>query len=73
MKISKATYMDDGLVIWGVLVERFLRKPVFYASDPRCGWNRQVITKAEEGKIDIWYGRSRVGKFRVHGGTKGMK
>ena len=73
MKINKASYLDDDSVIWGVLVERFLRKPVFYAADPRCGWDHQVITKAEEGKIDIWHGFARVGKFRVRGGTEGMK
>ena len=32
MKVNKATYTDDDVTIPGVLVKRFLRKPVFYAA-----------------------------------------
>ena len=70
MKISKASYVDDGVTISGVLVKRFLRKPVFYAADPSCGWDSQVITKAEQGKVVVWHGRARAGKFSVRGGKK---
>lgn len=54
MKISQAIYIDDGAVIPGVLVKRFLRKPVFYTDDPSCGWDSQVITKAEKSKVVIY-------------------
>lgn len=71
MKICKASYMDDGVAIPGVLVKRFLRKPVFYAADPSCGWNSQVITKAEQGKIVEWIGRPGTGKSRYFCNTEG--
>ena len=70
MKIRKASYMDDDITIPGVLVERFLHKPVFYAASPNCGWDRQVITKSEKSKVIVWNGKSRAGKFYVHGGKK---
>ncbi|MBQ8245812.1 MAG: hypothetical protein IJZ42_01650 [Lachnospiraceae bacterium] len=71
MKICKASYMDDGVTIPGVLVERFLRKPVFYAADPSCGWNSQVITKTEQSKVVKWIGKPGVGTSRVFCNTDG--
>ena len=60
MKVSKAgyiaTYMDDGLPVSGVLVRRFLRRPVFYASDPNCGWNSQTIYKGDEIDVIVYDG-----------------
>lgn len=53
MKACKASYDDDGVLISGILVKRFFRKPVFYAVDPNCGWDSQVINKSEECKIII--------------------
>ena len=70
MKICKASYMDDGVTIPGVLVKRFLRRPVFYAADPSCGWDSQVIYKSKENKVVVWRGRVHVGKFSIHGGVE---
>ena len=54
MKVCKASYVDDGVLISGIFVKRFFRKPVFYAVDPYCGWDSQVINnKSEECKIII--------------------
>lgn len=71
MKVSKASYMDDGVTVPGILVKRFLRKPVFYAADPSCGWNSQAITKAEQGKVVNWIGEPRPGKSRCFCNTEG--
>ena len=70
MRITKASYIDDGVVINGVLIKRFLRKPIFCASDVTCGWDRQVITKAEEQNLIIWPCRAHEGKVCVFGGAK---
>lgn len=53
MKIQKATYDDDSVKVPGVLVERFLRKPIFYAVDNQCGWNLQIIEKTDWHKVEI--------------------
>ena len=70
MRVNKASYLDDGINIPGVLIERFLRKPIFYSSDLRCGWDSQKITKKENDKVVVWIGTSHAGKFYVHGGKK---
>lgn len=51
MKVTRMCYNDDGVLIPGVLVERALRKPVFFSIEPRCGWSRQSITKAEKDNL----------------------
>ena len=70
MKIFKATYMDDGIYVPGVLIERPLHKPVFYAADSNCGWDAQVITKAEESNVMVWGGRKRARKVVFRVGTE---
>lgn len=70
MKVSKATYMDDGVTIPGILIKRFLRKPVFYAADPDCGWASQVITKTEKSKVIILLGGCGSGKARRSGAAQ---
>lgn len=62
--------MDDGITIHGIPVKRFLRKPVFYAADPSCGWDHQVVTKSEESKVIVWCGKAHTGKFSIRGGKK---
>ena len=69
MKVIKASYIDDGAIIRGVLVKRFAWKPVFYASDVTCGWDSQVITKAEEPNLIIWPVGAHESKVLVLGGT----
>ena len=51
MKITRMCYNDDGVLVPGVLVERALRKPAFFSTDPRCGWSRQSITKTEKRNL----------------------
>ncbi len=70
MKINKASYLDDGITVSGVLVKRFLHKPVFYPSDPSCGWHSQVITEENWNKIVVWVGEPRIGKVSCHGGKR---
>ena len=67
MKVSKARYMDDNVSIQGVLIKRFLRKPVFYVSDPCCVWSHQVITKAKQDNVVIMLGECGSGKARRSG------
>lgn len=43
MKVSKAYYNDDGILVEGHLIERFLRKPIFYPFDSRCGFTSQLV------------------------------
>lgn len=43
MKKTNMFYLDSGVYIPGVLIERKLRRPVFVASDPNCGWHKQKI------------------------------
>ncbi len=47
MKVSKAYYNDDNILVEGHLIERFMRKPIFYPFDSRCGFTSQTITKRE--------------------------
>ena len=72
MKVNKATYTDDGVTIPGVLIKRFLCKPVFYAADPRCGWDSQIITKAEQSKVIVLLGGCGSGKVRCFCNTRGV-
>lgn len=51
MKITQASYMDDDVIVPGILVKRFLRKPIFYACNLSCGWNSQVIDKDEQRNV----------------------
>ena len=69
MKIIQASYKDDGVIVPGILVKRFLRKPVFYAADPNCGWHSQVITKQNKGVIML--GGCGSGKSRRFCNTQG--
>lgn len=62
MKVSKASYLDDAVSVSGVLIERFLRRPVFYAFDESCGWKSQVITKAQKDKVVLLVGEPHTGK-----------
>lgn len=48
MKVSKAYYNDDGILVEGHLIERFMRKPIFYPFDPRCGFTCQRISKRDK-------------------------
>ncbi len=70
MKTYKAFYMDDGVSVPGVLVKRFLRKPVFLASDTRCGWQKQIITKKETKNVVRLIGAPGSGKIRYCTNTK---
>lgn len=56
MKVKRAGYMDDGVVIPGVIIKRLFRKPVFFSADGRCGWDSQVIYKDNEKNVVEFYG-----------------
>ena len=43
MKVKRAYLNDDGANIPGLLIKRFLRKPVFYPFNESCGFTSQVI------------------------------
>ena len=45
MKTTIMYYNDDGTMVPGILIERFLHKPVFVSMKPECGWIRQTISK----------------------------
>ena len=45
MKVTKVYYNDDSILVEGHLIERFMRKPIFYPFDPRCGFTSQKISK----------------------------
>lgn len=66
MKVEKACYLDDGISVQGVLVKRLFRKPVFISADPRCGWNKQIIEKSEEGKVVVLCSRAHQGTVRCY-------
>lgn len=51
MKTTRAYYNDKGVMVPGILMERFLRKPIFYAVDPTCGWESHVISKFEQRNL----------------------
>lgn len=44
MKVTKVYYNDDSILVEGHLIERFMRKPIFYPFDPRCGFTSQRIS-----------------------------
>ena len=64
MKVFKANYLDDSVSVSGVLIKRFLRRPVFYAFDEGCGWHYQVITKQNKAAVVIMLGGCGSGKAR---------
>lgn len=70
MKVSKAMFLDDGVSVPGVLIERFLCKPVFYPFDASCGWHSQIITKSKENKVILLFGESHIGKVSYYGKKK---
>lgn len=47
MKVTKVYYDDDSILVEGHMIERFMRKPIFYPFDPRCGFTCQKISKRE--------------------------
>lgn len=51
MKITRMCYNDDGALIPGILIQCAFRKPVFYAVEPSCGWNSQIITNDEKKNL----------------------
>lgn len=51
MKVTRMGYVDDGVAILGLLIERVMRKPVFVSMEPSCGWDRQLITKDERKNL----------------------
>ena len=59
MKVYKAGYiasfLPDGLPLPGVLVKRFLRRPVFYAADTNCSLAPIVIDKLSEPNVIVYY------------------
>lgn len=44
MKVTKVYYNDDSILVEGYLIERFMRRPIFYPFDPRCGFTCQRIS-----------------------------
>jgi len=62
MKVKRASYKDDDILIPGVLIERLFRRPVFYSADARCGWQSQEIYKQHKDKVVVWEGTPQVGK-----------
>lgn len=44
MKVTKVYYNDDSILVEGHLIERFMRRPIFYPFDPRCGFTCQCIS-----------------------------
>lgn len=62
MKVKRASYMDDDILIPGVLIERLFRRPVFFSADARCGWESQVIYKEHQSKVIVWSGTPQAGK-----------
>ncbi|MBQ8248066.1 MAG: hypothetical protein IJZ42_13140 [Lachnospiraceae bacterium] len=51
MKTTRAYYNDNGVMVPGILMEGFFRKPIFYAVDPSCSWESQVISKFEQRNV----------------------
>ena len=43
MKVTKVYYNDDSVLVEGYLIERFMRRPIFYPFDPRCGFTSQRV------------------------------
>lgn len=44
MKVTKVYYNNDSVLVEGYLIERFMRRPIFYPFDPRCGFTCQCIS-----------------------------
>ena len=44
MKVTKVYYNDDSVLVEGYLIERFMRRPIFYPFDPRCGFTSQRVS-----------------------------
>ena len=44
MKVTKVYYNDDSVLVEGYLIERFMRRPIFFPFDPRCGFTSQRIS-----------------------------
>ena len=55
MKVFKATYIFGNEPVEGVLIKRFLRKPIFCCSDKFTKWHYRTITKADKQRF--WYRR----------------
>ncbi len=51
MKIKRVSFNDDGVLIPGILIKRAFRKEIFFSMEIKCGWDSQVITKAEKKNI----------------------
>lgn len=51
MKVTRMGYLDDGVAILGLLIERIMHKPVFVSMEPSCGWDLQLITKDERKNL----------------------
>ena len=64
MKITRASYIDDGVAVPGILVKRLFRRPVFYSADSRCGWDSQKITKEEEKNLVVSVSEPGAGRSR---------
>lgn len=62
MKVKRAGYMDDGVVVPGVIIKRLFRRPVFFSADGRCGWDSQVIYKDNEKNVIEFSGGCGSGK-----------
>ena len=70
MRVSKALYLDDGVSVSGVLVKRFLHRPVFFSLESNCGWHSQIITKSQKDRIVLLVGEPRIGKVRCYSGKE---
>ena len=44
MKVTKVYYNDDSVLVEGYLIEHFMRRPIFYPFDPRCGFTSQRVS-----------------------------
>ena len=44
MKVTKVYYNDDSVLVEGYLIERFMRRPIFFPFDPRCGFTSQRVS-----------------------------
>lgn len=50
-KYTRAVYNDDGVEILGLLIRRWLRRPLFVPFDTGCGFHSQTIYKADRGRL----------------------
>lgn len=49
MTAKEAWYIDDGVVVEGILIQRFLHHPVFFPRDLVCGFFSQKIFRNDIG------------------------